>query len=262
MTMSDNAKKQEEKLTNLLIRYQNLCAEKKANTIKEADYLRQKDKIIQAIAEVRYPNTSKNIINKRMRHAFYRLNEIWAIKKIGLEPQKDFSFEIRQLKDILKEEREHSKSLKNVDFIKYSKLDRIMRFKAVKRAMKIKKSTQKPKTEENVPSLWKLALSTITDNWKNSDGYKTYIGVSAGFSLVRGFTAWVTGAATNMMNMHIAHGGFGLKTGVFLFTGVSAVNNVLFDFINTQKQLIKTNILNRTLAKEIKQFRQNSSKLF
>lgn len=264
MDMAQDTIMREQELASLLAQYKELYAKENSGEKLSQDFAAKKKKVIQKIRNFRYPQFTQISHNnqQRLSDALDRLSEIWAIQQTDVTLQKDFTFEIRQLKDIIKEERQHNKSLKDVDFIKYSKLDRIIRFKALNRALRIKKHSEKAKEKDELPSLWKLSWRALKDNWKNSSGYKTYIGISAGLSMVRGFTAWVAGAATNMMNAHIIHGGLGLKTGVFLYTGINAVNNVLFDFVNTQRQIIKTNILNRTLAKEIKEFRQNSSKLF
>ena len=264
MDMAQDTIMKEKELATLLARYQELYAQENSDKALPKDFADKKKKIIRQIRDFRYPQyhqLSRHNL-QRLDDALNRLSEIWAIQQTGVAPKKDFTFEIRQLKDIIKEERTHNRSLKDVNFVKYSKLDRIIRFKAVQRALKIKKQSEKQKEKDNLPSLWKLSWRALKDNWKNSSGYKTFIGISAAHSLVRGFTAWVAGAATDMMNANILKGGLGLKSGIFMYTGINAVNGILFDFVNTQKQMIKTNILNRTLAKEIKEFRQNSSKLF
>lgn len=249
-------------LTALLGQYKELSDIENSGKALPQEFADNKKKIIKKIRDLLYPQFKKitNDSQQRFGDALDRLSEIWAIQQTGVDTKKDYTFEIRQLNDIIREERTHNKSLQNVDFKKYSKLERIMRFKAMYRALMIKKHSSQEK--DNLPSLWKLSWQAFKDNWKNFSGYKTYIGISAGLSMVRGVTAWVSGTATNMMNANILQGGFGLKTGVFLYTGISAVNSVLFDFVNTQRQMIKTNIMNRTLAKEIKEFRQKSSKLF
>lgn len=264
MDMAQDTIMKEKELATLLARYQELYAQENSDKALPQDFADKKKKIIRQIRDFRYPQYSQLSRNnlQRLDDALNRLSEIWAIQQTGVAPKKDFTFEIRQLKDFIKEERAHNKSLQNVDFMKYSKLDKIIRFKTMQRALRIKKQSEKQKEKNNLPSLWKLSWNAFKDNWKNTSGYKAYIGFSTGFSLVHGFSGWITGFAIDLMNVNLLRGGLGLKSGVFLHTGINAVREVVFNFMTTQRDLVKINILNQTLAKEIKDFRKNSSRLF
>ena len=258
MSESQDAKKESE-LTALLEEYKKYYGKSAPKDVAK------KKEIIIKIRDLRNPKFkqfSNSSHQQRLGDALSRLSEIWAITQTGVGGEKDFTFEKQQLRDIVKEERAHIKDLQNVDFKKYSNLDKIMRIKATQRALRIKNKTDKTKEKDDFPSLWKLSWDAFKDNWKNTSGYKSYIGFSAGFSLVHGVTAWVTGAATNMMNANILHGGINLKTGVFLFTGIGALQNVFSDFVYSHRNMIRTNVIQRRLDKEIKEFRKRSSKLF